>query len=134
MDECAGPSVARWLYLQEHEVISVAPDYPGLNDLAILQWAVAEDRIVVTCDKGFGELVFHRGEPHRGVILLRMQDQSPEVKVEMLQYLMEQTIPLLSDNFVVVNEEKSSFNRSRFSHRRAGGNRPPRQGRQPHRR
>lgn len=120
MDECAGPAVARWLYLQEHEVISVSPDNRGMDDLSILQWAAADDRIVVTCDKGFGELVFRQGEPHRGVILLRMEDQSPAVKIAMLQYLMEQAAPLLEGNFVVVTENNASFNRRRFRYRRAG--------------
>lgn len=127
MDECAGPAVAQWLYLQEHEVLSILPDYWGLDDLSILQWAVAEDRIVVTCDKDFGELVFHRGEPHRGVILLRLEDQTPATKIAMLQYLLEQATPLVTNNFVVVTEEKASFNNRRFRHRRAGGGRPPRQ-------
>ena len=127
MDECAGPAVAQWLYLQEHEVLSILPDYWGLDDLSILQWAVAEDRIVVTGDKDFGELVFHRGEPHRGVILLRMEDQTPATKIAMLQYLLEQATPLVTNNFVVVTEEKASFNNRRFRHRRAGGRRSPRQ-------
>ncbi len=124
MDECAGPAVARWLYLQEHEVISVSPDNRGLDDLSILQWAAADNRIVVTCDKDFGELVFRQGEPHRGVVLLRMEDQSPAVKTAMLQYLLEQAAPLLEGNFVVVTENNASFNRRRFRYRQAGGRRP----------
>jgi predicted nuclease of predicted toxin-antitoxin system len=41
----------------------------------ILRRAFAEERIVVTNDKDFGELIFRLQEPHHGVILLRLQDE-----------------------------------------------------------
>ena len=95
MDECAGPAVAQWLYLQEHDVISIVPDNRGLDDRSILEWAFADNRIVVTCDKGFGELVFRRHLPHRGVILLRLEDETPARKIAMLSFLLEEAGSLL---------------------------------------
>ncbi len=44
------------------------PSDPG--DEEILARAVAEDRVLVTLDKDFGERVVIRGEPHRGIIRL----------------------------------------------------------------
>ena len=124
MDECAGPGVAQWLYLQEHDVISIVPDSRGLDDRSILEWAVADNRIVVTCDKGYGELVFCHQLPHRGVILLRLADETPARKIVMLNYLLEEAGPLLEDNFVVVSEEAASFNTLEFRYRQAGRSSP----------
>ena len=81
MDERAGPGVARWLDMREHDVVSVFPDNRGLDDLSILQRAFAEDRIVVTCDKDYGELVYRLGQPHKGVVLLRLEDETTGSKI-----------------------------------------------------
>ena len=124
MDECAGPALAQWLYLQEHDVISIVPDNRGLDDRSILQWAATDNRIVITCDKGFGELVFRHRLPHRGVILLRLEDETPTRKIAMLNYLLGEASHLLEDSFVVVTEEAASFNTLEFRYRQAG-RRPP---------
>ena len=44
------------------------PDDPG--DEALLSAANAEERVLVTLDKDFGELAVVRGQPHRGIIRL----------------------------------------------------------------
>ena len=120
MDECAGPRLAQWLHQQEHDVISIVPDNRGLDDRSILEWAVADNRTVITCDKGFGELVFRHQLPHAGVILLRLADETPTRKIAMLSYLLEEAGPLLEGNFVVVSEEAASFNTLEFRYRQAG--------------
>jgi predicted nuclease of predicted toxin-antitoxin system len=43
-------------------------------DSAILAWAVNEQRLVITMDKDFGELVFRSGQAHDGVLLLRLEE------------------------------------------------------------
>lgn len=49
----------------------------GAEDAAILARAQAEHRIILTHDKGFGELAFHYGlQADCGVILLRLAGQS----------------------------------------------------------
>ena len=48
-----------------------APSDPG--DEAIMRIAHAENRVLVTLDKDFGELAFHRGLPAScGIVLLRI--------------------------------------------------------------
>ena len=106
MDECAGPVVAERLRMLEHDVISIHPDYRGMDDRDILRWANADNRILVTSDKDFGELVFREGEPHKGVILLRMSDQTPVNKIEILRLLTFWLSPLLEGSFTVVTDSK----------------------------
>ena len=106
MDECAGPVVAQRLIMREHDVISIHPDFRGMDDREILSRANAENRILVTSDKDFGELVFREGAPHRGVILLRMSDQTVSRKIEILQLLTDFLSPLLEGSFTVVTDRK----------------------------
>ena len=62
-----------------HDVLWARSDMRGEADDVILQRAQAEDRLVVTFDKDFGELAFRWGLPAScGVILFRLRTQSPD--------------------------------------------------------
>lgn len=104
VDECAGPAVAAWLSQAGHDVVSIYDECPGADDDAILNRAHSEERIVVTADKDFGEMVFREGRPHRGVILLRFHDQSPPRHISALGELLQNHAASLPDRFVVVTD------------------------------
>ena len=104
VDENAGPSVAKWLTSIGHEVHSVYDESPGISDDEILKKAFDENLIVVTSDKDFGELVFKNNMPHKGVILMRLVNESSPNKIQVLSRLLEQFSELLPDRFVVVTE------------------------------
>jgi predicted nuclease of predicted toxin-antitoxin system len=76
VDECTGPTVAKWLAIEGHDVISISPDRKGISDKEILKIAVSEERILITNDKDFGELIFKNNHSHCGVILLRLSDET----------------------------------------------------------
>ena len=61
----------------EHDVISIHPDYRGIDDRDILRWENSENRILITSDKDHGDLVFLQEEPHKGIILFRAGNQTP---------------------------------------------------------
>ena len=48
---------------------------PGLDDSDVLSLAVEDDRILITADKDFGEMVFRERRLHKGIILLRLADE-----------------------------------------------------------
>lgn len=104
VDENAGPSVAKWLVANGYEAYSVYDETPGIPDEDILKKAFGENYIVVTSDKDFGELVFKNKLPHRGVILMRLMNESAPNKIRVLQSLLEQLFDQLPDRFVVVTE------------------------------
>lgn len=55
-----------------HDVACVRSDSPGITDEAVLARAIAEDRVLLTFDKDFGELAIRRGLPATcGIILFR---------------------------------------------------------------
>jgi len=73
-----------------------------MSDDEILRKAVAEDWIVITNDKDFGELVFRESRTHRGVILLRLKDERALSKITAMSLLLAGYGDRLKDQFAVV--------------------------------
>lgn len=62
-----------------HDVVWIRTTAPGSSDPQVLAGAQAENRILVTFDKDFGELAFRAGLPAAsGVILFRISAPSGE--------------------------------------------------------
>jgi predicted nuclease of predicted toxin-antitoxin system len=111
VDECTGPQVARWLREQNHEVFSVYEQARGMFDDDIIEKAYLENWILITNDKGFGEKVHREGRLHRGIVLLRLEDERAVVKIEIIRRLLERYADQLTDRFIVVTETKVRFAR-----------------------
>ena len=109
VDECTGPAVARWLREQGYEVFSVYDEARGMDDDDVIAKAYAENRILITNDKDFGEKVRREGHPHRGVVLLRLEDERAANKIETLRRLLDDYADQLVDRFVVVTEAQVRF-------------------------
>jgi len=58
VDENLGPSVSNWLKNKGFNTFCVLKENPGIDDTTVLNIANTEERIIVTNDKDFGELVF----------------------------------------------------------------------------
>jgi predicted nuclease of predicted toxin-antitoxin system len=106
VDECTGPMVAKWLKSRGHEVYSVYEKAKGSNDGTILKIANKEKYILITNDNDFGEMIFRHKKPHKGVILLRLDDNRPENKIDVLDKLLQSYSEQLKNNFVVASEKK----------------------------
>jgi len=109
VDECTGPRVAAWLYSQGHEVFSVFDEARGIEDEEVIRKAYAESWILITNDKDFGEKVYRERRPHRGVILMRLENERAANKIEVLRRLLERYANRLADSFVVVTEMRVRF-------------------------
>jgi predicted nuclease of predicted toxin-antitoxin system len=70
-DESCDFRVVRALRAAGHDVVAIAESAPGAEDDAIIDEAVREQRIFITEDRDFGQLVYAAGKASRGVILLR---------------------------------------------------------------
>ncbi len=112
VDESTGVVVARWLRAQGHEVFSVYEDARGVDDDTIIQKAFDENWILITNDKDFGEKVYREKRPHRGVILLRLQDERSGNKINTLQRILDMYLEQLPDSFVVATETQIRFART----------------------
>jgi predicted nuclease of predicted toxin-antitoxin system len=112
VDECTGPTVAAWLRDNGFEVFSVFEDARGMNDDDIIQKASKENWVLITNDKDFGDKVYRDGHFHKGVILLRLEDERSVSKIKVLNCLFQNYIDRLPDSFVVVTEKQVRFARS----------------------
>jgi len=87
VDRCAGHRLAEWLRQAGHDVVEARERHPDPGDQALLAWAVSEDRILVTIDTDFGELVFARSLAHYG--LARLPDVPADQRVDLMERVLE---------------------------------------------
>ena len=104
VDESAGSTLVGYLRQSGHDVLSVAEAMPGAPDEEGLARAVREGRILVTNDKDFGTLVFRGGWAPAGVLLLRLQDERPARRVQVLASVLEHFGDRLAGHFIVATE------------------------------
>lgn len=68
-------------------------------------------RTFISVTKDFGDKVYRDGRLHRGIILLRLEDERSASKIKVLSRLFENHIDRLPDSFVVVTEKQVRFAR-----------------------
>ncbi|MGB0564361.1 MAG: DUF5615 family PIN-like protein [Spirulinaceae cyanobacterium] len=112
VDECTGSAVARWLRNQSYEVFSVYEEARGMTDDEILEKFYAENWILITNDKDFGEKIYRDLKQHRGVIFLRLQNERAANKIDVMQKLLTRYESQLVDAFVVVTETQVRFSQA----------------------
>lgn len=71
-DECVDAALVDQLRGVGHDVVYVAELRSGVTDPEVLALAQHEDRLLLTEDKGFGELTFRLRLAVPGVVLLRI--------------------------------------------------------------
>jgi predicted nuclease of predicted toxin-antitoxin system len=80
-------SSVRLLKEAGYDIVSVGEDFAGIMDSEVIDFAVKENRTIITFDRDYGELIFKRGyKPSAGVIYLRWENFQPE---EPGKYLIE---------------------------------------------
>ena len=87
VDRCAGRRLAEWLRSEGHEVMESKNLGPDPGDLALLEIASREDRVLVTLDRDFGTLVWLHGMSHAG--LLRLPDVPPAERIRLVRTVLE---------------------------------------------
>lgn len=108
-DENIQASLVRALRKEGHDVLYVAENAGGITDNAVLAWAAEQERILLTEDKDFGELVFRLKRDLPGVILLRLPDVHWQSRYQRLTKLFERYGGGLRRQYVVVEEERFRF-------------------------
>jgi predicted nuclease of predicted toxin-antitoxin system len=86
-------------------VFSVYDEARGLDDESIVQKAHLENYILITADKDLAEIIFRRKKPHKGIILLRLEDEKPASQIAVLRQILESYSNRLANNFVVATEK-----------------------------
>src|ERR687895_2653393 len=91
-----------------HDVHVISRNYPsGLPDEDVLAIARGAQRILLVADRDFGELIFHQGLAHAGVIFFRLPGAPLKTKIEQLnRVLNEYTEALERGAFLVVTPSR----------------------------
>lgn len=89
------------------DVESIAELSPGSPDTQVLAYARAQGQILITFDRDFGELVYHRGAPvPAGVIYLRMLQSDSALPARAVIKLADTPEIVLEGRFTVVDPDK----------------------------
>jgi predicted nuclease of predicted toxin-antitoxin system len=79
-DECVAAPLVASLRAAGHDVLYVVEAAAGLSDADVIALALRENRLLLTEDKDFGELVFRGGRSVPGVVLMRIDPDKGELK------------------------------------------------------
>lgn len=80
-----------------------------MPDNEVCSLANSEERVILTNDKDFGEIVFLQKKISRGIVLLRIKGQDSFQKIQLLSKLLDKYADKVINHFVVVTQEKFRF-------------------------
>ncbi len=79
----------------------------GTSDKNILNLANNENRIIITHDKDFGNILYSTNIQHKGIILVRLKNQSPAKTAKILLNVLSSDIKnKIKDNLIIISENQ----------------------------
>jgi len=85
-----------------HDVVAIAEVAKGATDDEVLNRPLNEKRVLITEDRDFGELVYVRGRPSTGVILVRFHSRARRAKPATVVGAVAKLAERLQDAFTVI--------------------------------
>ena len=105
-DECIDAGLVSRLRDAGHDLSYTAEISSGATDADVLRQALAETRLLLTEDKGFGELVFRLKSPVPGVVLLRLDPEKHLLKWNRLDVAIARFGEKLFGRYLVIEEAR----------------------------
>jgi predicted nuclease of predicted toxin-antitoxin system len=106
IDENIHADVVAWLRSMGQDVLYAAESLSGFSDEQLLELARQETRIIITDDKDFGELTFHRRAVSSGIILLRLTDRTIQGRLDRLGRIWQTILARAEGSFMVISDKK----------------------------
>ncbi|HVH79998.1 MAG TPA: DUF5615 family PIN-like protein [Stellaceae bacterium] len=106
-DECVDAALVASLRKASQDVLYVAENASGLTDREALQLAQSGQRLFLTEDKDFGELVFRFQLDVPGLVLLRIDTTRSHLKWPRLESVIAQIGEGLFGRYVVISENRT---------------------------
>lgn len=94
-----------------HEVTSIADVNPGSTDEEVLEIANQRGAVLITRDKGFGQLVFQQRRASAGVLLIRLAGVPMSERKELLARVVADHGAELADSFSVLTRSRLRIRR-----------------------
>jgi len=113
IDVGVGKKVEDFLYKSGYDVLSVRDINPSMSDSKIIGIASKDNRIIITMDKDFGELVYNSGLTHKGILLLRTENCSGDKKIKILSEILRNYSSELEENFCVFSKDRLRIRKKR---------------------
>ena len=99
-------SIVDYLSKQGYDIKWI-PDYDcEMFDEDLLQMANEEQRILITNDKGFGDLIFLQKKLSAGTILFRVKGHGSQEKIRLMRKLLMGYRDKLLNHYVIVSKGK----------------------------
>jgi predicted nuclease of predicted toxin-antitoxin system len=105
-DECLSASLVNLLRAEGHDVLYVAEMAAGLSDTEVIRLALQEDRLLLTEDKDFGELVVRFGYSVPGLVLIRIDPAKPTLRARRLGAAIQQFGERLFGRYLVIEDAR----------------------------
>ena len=99
-------AIVHWLASLGHEVLWAAVLPPRTPDSELLAQANREQRLLITCDRDFGDLVFHRGLISAGIVLMRFRTRFQASRLALLQGFWADLEPRMAGQFNVLTNHR----------------------------
>ncbi|GAK50877.1 hypothetical protein U14_02118 [Candidatus Moduliflexus flocculans] len=106
IDVGVGKEVENYIGQQGYDMKAIRLLDPGMPDEEIILLAYREERMVITMDKDFGELVYHGTKKHCGVLLLRLEDAAGTEKARVIASILQYHAAQLDSHFCVFQKGK----------------------------
>ena len=105
-DENIDSKIIKRLRSLNIDVYSITEESSGITDIEVIQTADAKRAVILTRDKGFGEMVFASSKRSNGVILLRYKPSDLNKIMDFLIGLIDDYRDKLYKKFVVITSRK----------------------------
>ncbi|MBL8826196.1 MAG: DUF5615 family PIN-like protein [Planctomycetaceae bacterium] len=105
-DENVSRGIVNWLRQSGHDVTYGSETSPGATDSTWLALAEAQQRLVITSDKDFGELVFRNRLTTYGIILLRLDELPLRERLARIQNAWAVVESNPAGKFIVITESR----------------------------
>lgn len=106
LDMGVSRTVALWLESVGYETVHLADEkLQTLADIEIIKKAVKENRIILTFDLDFGDILANSKDNEPTVITFRLANQTPNNVIKHLIFLLENHAERLESSVIVVVEE-----------------------------
>lgn len=114
LDVNASGALIPLLRKQDHDVVCVADVDATMTDQVILAWAVREQRIIITTDSDFEQMIWLQAKPHFGV--LRLENLPRSERLTLLQEVLAAYTQELETGAIIIATQKKIRIRRSMAH------------------
>ena len=104
LDANVAGSVSKYLKESGPNIAEVIRENPRMPDKDILAWALKENRIIITTDKDFEEMIWQQGQDHCGI--LRLENLPRSERMALVKDVLRQHAKDLKSGSIVIATPK----------------------------